>query len=80
MGDSISAAEKSCKRFNDFLNSVFGDYSQNLDYTSTGTLTYDGSNKGISANQKATLDDPNKIMIESTITNVVYGERTQNCR
>jgi hypothetical protein len=56
---------------------VFGNYSKNFSYTSTGMLTYSGSTKGMTGDQKATLKGMTKVMNESTTTNVVYGESTQ---
>ncbi|MDR1764311.1 MAG: RHS repeat-associated core domain-containing protein [Dysgonamonadaceae bacterium] len=76
-GDSISVAEGHRDQFNSSLNSVFGNYSQNFGYTSTGMLTYNGSTKGMTGDQKAALKGMTKVMNESTITNVVYGENTQ---
>jgi RHS repeat-associated protein len=76
-GDSISVAEEHREQFNNSLNSVFGNYSKNFSYTSTGMLTYSGSTKGMTGDQKATLKGMTKVMNESTTTNVVYGESTQ---
>jgi RHS repeat-associated protein len=76
-GDSISVAEEHREQFNNSLNSVFGNYSKNFSYTSTGMLTYNGSTKGMTGDQKATLKGMIKVMNESTTTNVVYGESTQ---
>ena len=76
-GDSISVAEEHREQFNNSLNSVFSNYSQNFGYTSTGMLTYNGSTKGMNKEQKTTLEGMTKVMNESTITNVIYGESTQ---
>jgi hypothetical protein len=75
-GDSISLVEEHREQFNNSLNSVFGDYSKNFSYTSTGMLTYNGSTKGMSGDQKAALKGLSSVMNESTITNVIYGEST----
>jgi RHS repeat-associated protein len=76
-GDSINVAEEHRTLFNNSLNAVFGDLSQNFGYTSTGMLTYNGSTKGMTKDQQKTLKGLTQIMNESTITNVVHGESTQ---
>lgn len=72
-GDSISVAEEHRESFNNSLNSVFGDYSQNFGYTSTGMLTYNGSKKGMSKDQKQAFKGLNRAMNDKQTTSVVYA-------
>ena len=76
-GDSISVSQENRVQFSNSLNAIFGNYSQDFSYTSTGMLTYNGSTKGMSKNQKATLKGMQKVMNETTTTNIVFGESVQ---
>jgi len=79
-GDSINVAEGyNREQFNNSLKAIYstGDYFQNFSYTSTGMLTFNGSTEGMTKEQKEVLGGMSKVMNESTITNVVYGESTQ---
>jgi len=76
-GDSISVAEEHRTQFSSSLNSVFGEHAKGFSYTSTGMLTYSGSTRGMSRDQKIALEGLTSVMNENTITNVVFGESAQ---
>ena len=76
-GDSISVTQEYRGKLNSTLSSVFGDYSIGFSYSDTGMLTFSGSTKGMTKDQKTVLKGLNKVMNESVVTNIVYGENAE---